>query len=113
MMSERQRVKWPAMTETVEGEPIHVEGREVVPLIRVTSRVRRTAVLSNEGVEAHGGGFVQLSPVGLLDRGDSGERRLAIRDQTARSIRWLLLIALIVPCVAIVLMYLSRRLGDR
>jgi uncharacterized spore protein YtfJ len=112
-MSDRQGAEWPLKTETVEGDPIHVEGRELVPLIRMTSRVRRTAVLSKGGVEAHGWGFVQLRPVALLDRSDDGERRLAIGDQTARWIGGLLLIALVVPCVAATLMYLSRRLSDR
>lgn len=112
-MNGRRRAEWPLMTETVEGDPIHVEGREFVPLVRMTSQVRRTAVLSNGGVEAHGWGFVQLRPVALLDRSDDGGWRLAIHDQTARWIRGLLLVALVVPCVAITLMYLSRRLSDR
>jgi hypothetical protein len=112
-MSDRRRAEWPLMTEIVEGDPIHVEGRELVPLIRMTSRVRRTAVLSNECVDARGGGFVQLRPVALLDRSDDGGQRLAIRDQTAWCIRWLLLTAIVVPCIAITLMYLSRRLGDQ
>jgi hypothetical protein len=101
------------MTEIVEGDPIHVEGRELVPLVRIMSRVRRKAVLGNGGVEARGWGFVQFRPLALLDRDEDGERRLAFRDQTARSISWLLLIALVVPCVAIILMYLSGRVSDR
>jgi hypothetical protein len=112
-MSDRRRAAWPSMTETVEGDPIHVAGRELVPLIRMTSRVRRRAVLGDGGVEAHGWGFIQLRPVALLDRSDDAGRRLAICDQTTRWIRWLLLIALIVPCVAAILMYLTRRFSHR
>jgi len=110
-MSDRGRAGWPLMTETVEGEPIHVQGRKLVPVIRMTSRVRRKAVLSNGGVEAHGWGFVQLCPIALLDRSEEGWQRLAVRDQTGWWIRWLLLIALAVPCVAVILICLARRFG--
>lgn len=112
-MSDRRGAEWPLMTEIVEGDPIHVQGRELVPLVRMTSRVRRTMVLENGGIEARGWGGVQFRPVALLDREEDGERRLAIVDPTRRWIRRLLLIALVIPCVASILIYLARRFSAR
>lgn len=109
-MSERRRDKWPLMTETVEGDPITVEGRELTPLVQVRSRVRRRASISNAGVSGHGWGFIQLRPIAILDRSESDGQRLPIRDQTIRSIKHLLLVAIVVPCVAAILITLSRRL---
>lgn len=112
-MRDCRGAEWPLMRETVEGEPIRVLGRELLPLIQITGRVRRRAVLSNGGVEAHGWGFLQLRPVALLDRSEDGWQRLAIIDPTRRWIRWLLLIALVIPCVAAILIYLARRFSAR
>lgn len=112
-MRDRRGAEGPLMTETVEGDPIRVQGRELVPLIQITRWVRRTAVLSSEGVEAYGRGLLQLRPVALLDRSKDGGQRLAIVDPTRRWIRWLLVIALLIPCVAGILTYMARRFRAR
>jgi hypothetical protein len=112
-MRDRPGPEWPLMTETVEGDPIHVQGRELVPLIRMTGRVRRSVVLSSGSVEAYGWSLLQLRPVALLDRSEDGWQRIAIVDPTRQWIRWLLMIALLIPCVAGILIYLARRFRAR
>jgi hypothetical protein len=108
-MSDRRWEKWPVMTEIVEGDPIHAEGRELTPVVRVTSHVRRQALVGNEGDAGQGRGFVHMRPVAILDSGDSGLQRLSTHDWTTRSTRRLLLVAFLVPCIAAMLIYLSRR----
>jgi hypothetical protein len=108
-----QRGPW--QTELVEGDPLPVEGRELVPLVRVTTRVRRRASLHSDGVGGQGSGLVHMRPVAILDRGEDGRvhERHQIRSRTARAIGGLALTALLVPCLAMVLVYLGRRLIDR
>jgi hypothetical protein len=102
----------PWMTEIVKGDPIQVEGRELVPLVRVTGRIRRRALLGSEGVSGGGWGFVYMRPVAILDRSGAGEHRLGIRSGTGRSFVWLSVAFLTVPLVAVLLVSLSRRSAD-
>jgi hypothetical protein len=103
----------PLMTETVRGDPIQVRGRELVPLVRVTSRVRRRASVGGGGVSGAGWGFVYMRPIAILDRNGAGVHRLPVRSETARSILWLFVVSLIVPLIALLLIYLSRRPDDK
>jgi hypothetical protein len=100
------------MTALVEGDPIHVGERELVPLVRVTSRVRRRAFVGSDGVSGGGWGFVHMRPVAILDRSGGGERRLRIHSGTGRVIGWLLLAVIVVPLMAVLLISLSRRTDD-
>lgn len=108
--------KGPWLTELVEGDPLQVAGRELVPLVRLTSRVRRRASLYSDGVDGQGYGFVHMRPVAILDKGESeqiNQEHHQIRDETARAIGWLALVALVIPWLAALLDYLSRRLDNR
>ncbi len=111
-MSGRIAKEWPLTMEIVEGDPIQVEGRELTPSVRVTSWVRRRASVG-EGVVGQGWGVVHMRPLAVLDRSDDGQAPLLIHDRTARSIRRLFFVALVVPCVAAVLMCLARRVTRR
>jgi len=100
----------PTMGEIVEGQPIRVGARELVPLVRVTGRVRRRAFLGSDRVSAQGWGFVTMRPVAILERDEAGERRIPIKDKTAQAIGGLLLAALIIPLLlapAVCLMHKS------
>lgn len=108
-MSDRTWEKWPMKTEIIEGDPIRVAGRELAPFVRVMRHTRRRARVGNEGVAGEGLGVVHMSPVAVVDRSASDGRRLPFRDRTTESIKWLLLVALIVPCLASMLIHLSRR----
>ena len=111
-MSDKRVKQSPLMTEIVRGDPIQVGGRELVPLVRVTSRVRRRAFVGSDGVGGGGWGFVCMRPVAILDRSRAGEHRLPVRGETVRSIVWLVLVFFVVPMVAVLLIYLSRRSDD-
>ena len=55
----------PVVTEVVEGEPIHIEGRELVPVVRVTSRVQRQAFVGTDGLAGQGAGLCPRARVQL------------------------------------------------
>jgi ABC-type nickel/cobalt efflux system permease component RcnA len=53
-----------------------------------------------------------MRPVAIVDRGEDGQHaqeRHKIHNQTARAIGWLGLAALLIPCVATLLVYVFRR----
>ncbi len=107
--------KGPRQTELVEGDPLPIEGRELVPLVRVTRRVQRRASIYSDGVNAQVLGLVHLRPIAILDREEDGRvhERHQIRNGTARAIGRLALAALLISCLATMLIYLGRRLIDR
>lgn len=68
----------------VQGEPIRVGQKEIVPEARVTSWLKRSATVGMEGVWGWGGGWVNIQPTAVIERGPEGERRIPIRDETTR-----------------------------
>lgn len=98
----------PLVSEVVEGEPIRVGGREMVPVVRVTTRGRRRAFVSPDRLAGQGWGFVRLQPIAILERSESGERRVPIRDRTAEVLGGLLLAAFIIPLLLGVAVRLAR-----
>ena len=90
------------MTEIVEGKAIRVGERELTPLVRVTSRVQRQALVGSDQLAGQGWGFMRMRPVAILERSEAGERRIPIQDKTAQTLNGLLLAALIIPLLAAV-----------
>lgn len=109
-MSEGERRGWPLVTEIVEGDPIQVEGGELVPIVRMTRYGRRRALIADEQIAGQGRHFVSLRPVAILDERRPEGQRVIICDETERAIKQLLLVALMVPLVAALLIYVWRRL---
>jgi len=105
--------KRPLLTEIIEGEPLHIEGRELVPLVRVTSLVKRRASLSGDRIHGRAYGFVRMRPVALLEKMGDKEQRHRIQNGTLRVLSWLVLVALAVPWLAALLIYLWRRREER
>ncbi len=99
----------PVRTEVVEGRPISVDGRELVPLVRVTRGARRQAQLRGDEVSAQGYGFVRMRPVAVVETDDSVEKRHAIHDETKRVMAWLMLVTALIPLLAALLIYVARR----
>jgi uncharacterized spore protein YtfJ len=105
-------VEWrrgPMASEVVEGEPIRVGERELVPVVRVTTRVRRHAFVGTGRLAGQGWGLVRLQPVAILERGEADERRIPIHDRTAQALSGLLLAAFIIPLLLAVAVRLARR----
>ena len=98
----------PVVSEVVEGEPIRVGGRELVPVVRVTTHGRRGATVGPDRLAGRGWGFVRLQPIAILERSESGERRASIRDRTAEVLGGLLLAAFIIPLLLAVAVRLAR-----
>jgi uncharacterized spore protein YtfJ len=95
--------------KTVEGEPIRIGERELVPVVRVETEVRRRAFVGASGLAGEGAGFVHLRPVAVLERSEEGERCISIQDRTAQLFGGLLLAALVIPA----LMLLAERIARR
>jgi hypothetical protein len=97
------------MIETVEGRPICVEGRELVPVVRVEADVRRRAFVGARGLAGEGAGFVHMRPVAILERSGAGERRIPIFDRTAQLLGGLLLAALVIPALMLLAELIARK----
>jgi hypothetical protein len=100
-----------AISEVVEGEGMGVGGREVVPVVRMTTYVRRRALVGTDQLAAQGHGFVHLRPVAIVERSEAGERRFLIYDKTAQIVSGLLLVAFVVPLLLGMVVWVARRLG--
>jgi uncharacterized spore protein YtfJ len=95
--------------KTIEGRPIRVGQRELVPVVRVETDVRRRALVGAGRLAGAGSGVVHMQPVAILERSEAGERRIPIYDRTAQLLGGLLLAALVIPA----LMLLAERLARR
>ena len=95
--------------ETVHGEPYEVGGRRLTPVARITSFGKAKATIGAKQVSGWSGGFVQVTPMAIVEETSEGERRIAIADRTSQAI-W----NLAVGTAAIVLVLgLIRRLVGR
>jgi hypothetical protein len=110
-MAGRKRGKQnPTVTsEVVEGEPIRVGEREIVPVVRVTSHSERRAFVGNQRSGGYGWQFVHVRPIAILERSEAAERQIPIQNQTARALGGLLLAALIIPVLLGVVVHLARK----
>ena len=97
------------MIKVVEGRPIRVGERELVPLVRVESQVQRQAFVGNDRLAGQGRGYVRMHPVAILERSATGERRIPIQDRTAQAIGGLLLAAFVIPLLLALAVRLMRR----
>ncbi len=95
-------------TEVVQGRPLDVEGRHLVPVARRTSGIRRRATIST-GVTGRGGGFVHLRPIGVVEQQGEEQSFIPIPDQTAQALWGMLAAAVIVPLLLILAARLARR----
>jgi hypothetical protein len=103
------RKRRPLTIEVVEGEPIRVGERELVPLVRVTTYGRRRAFVGTDRLAGQVWGFVRMRPVAILERGGAGERRLPVQDKTVQAISGFLLAAFIIPLLLAVAVRMARK----
>jgi hypothetical protein len=96
------------MVQIVEGKPIRVEGRELIPIVRVETSMQRRVFVGSDGLAVHGLGSVTTQPIAILERSDGSERRIAIPDRTAQLLGGLLLAALVIPLLLSVAVRLTR-----
>ena len=113
MHEQDAKKRGPLVTKIVEGVPIRVEGREVVPVVRMTSRVQRRAFVCNDRIGARGGGSVHMRPVAILERDETGERRIPIQDKTMQALGGLLLAAFVIPPLLALAVRLMRKTSSQ
>jgi hypothetical protein len=68
----------------LQGEPIRVGQREIVPEAQVTWLMRRSGTVEMNGTSGRGGGWVSIKPKALIERGPGFTRSIPIRDETSR-----------------------------
>ena len=97
------RQQWPWTTELVEGEPIQVGERELIPLVRVRSIIRRQVTFGTEASNGGGGGLVWLQPTAVIERRpDGSQEQFPVLDHTWIAIKGMLLGALGLPILYLV-----------
>ena len=88
----------PWKTELIEGEPIQVGQRQLIPIVRMRSTVRRQVTFGTQESSGGGGGLVWLQPVAVIERRpDGSEEHIAILDETGTAIKGMLIGALTLP----------------
>jgi hypothetical protein len=73
----------PFRVKTVRGQPYEVDGRKLVPVVRIVSFGRARGTIGVNGVIGRGAGFALLLPMAIEEKTAEGERRIATRDTTA------------------------------
>ena len=68
----------------VQGEPIRVGQKQVVPEAQVTWCLRHRATIGTHHSSGWGAGVVSIQPTALVECGPMGTRRIPIRDETMR-----------------------------
>ena len=99
----------PVRSKIVQGKPIRVGERELVPVVRVTAFGRRKAFLGSNRMEAQGWTTVSLRPIAVIERNDTGERLIRIPDRTTQLMGGLLLAAFVIPLLLAVAARLVRK----
>jgi uncharacterized spore protein YtfJ len=95
--------------ETVHGEPYEVGGRRLIPVARLTSFGKARATIGTRQVSSWGGGFVQVTPLAVVEETPEGERRIAIADRTSRAMGGLVLGAAAIVLFFALIRWLARR----
>ena len=80
--------------KTVRGDPYYVDGRELIPVVRVVSFGKARATIGTRQVAGRGGGFVWIKPLAIVEVTPDGERWIPIQDGTASAMRGMLAAAI-------------------
>ena len=97
----------------VQGEPIRVGQREVIPEAQVISWLQRRATIGTHRSSGLGAGRVSIRPRALVERGPMGTRRIPIRDETMRMLAGLAAGAVFVWFLAEIAVRLATNRGGR
>ena len=95
----------PWYSELIEGDPKQVGQRQLIPVVKVWSIVRRRVTFGIQGSNGGGIGLVWMQPIAMIDRRpDGSEERVPIPDATGTAIKGMLIGALALPilylCIA-------------
>jgi len=94
----REATPW--RTDILEGDSYHIGQRELIPLVKVRSIIRRQVTFGTQSSSGYGGGLVWLKPVAVIERKpDGSEHRIAVIDETGTVIKGMLIGALTLPII--------------
>jgi hypothetical protein len=80
------------------GDPIQVEQRQLIPVARVRSVVRRHVTFGTKASSGRAGGLVWIKPVAVVEcHPDGSEEQIPISDETWSAIRAMLIGVLVLP----------------
>ena len=97
--------------QTVRGEPYEVRGRRLAPLARMVSLGGARATVGTHRLEGRGWGVVYVKPLAIIEETPGGERRMAIRDGTARALMGMYLAAVSITLLLAAVRWLARERG--
>ena len=98
----------PWSTQVFEGEPIQVGRRQLIPVVKMRSVVRRQITFGTNSAQGSGAGFVWMQPVAVIEqRADGSQQRISIVDQNAAAVQGLLISALALPLLYVVVLVLK------
>jgi hypothetical protein len=69
---------------TIQGEPLRVGEREIIPEAQVTTWINHSATIGAQSISGRGGGVVSIRPTAVIERVSGMTRRVPIRDETSR-----------------------------
>jgi uncharacterized spore protein YtfJ len=88
----------PWKTELIEGDPVQIDGRQLIPVVKVRSMLRRQVTFGTAASSGGGGGLVWLQPVAVIERqSDGSEERFPITDEAGMAVRGMLIGAMVLP----------------
>jgi hypothetical protein len=99
--------------ETIQGQPLRVGDREIVPEAEVWSFQTRQLGLQGDSASGGGAWWSWLHPTALIERGSRGERRVRINDVNLQFEIALLVAALMLPVLLTIFTDWANRSSDR
>lgn len=99
----------PLRIETVRGEPYEIDGRTLIPVVRIVAWGKAKATVGTKRVGGWGSGFVSIRPLAMVEERAAGERRIAITDATSEAVGRLLCAALAITLFLGTIRWLVKR----
>ncbi len=98
--------------ETIQGQPLRVGDREIVPEAEVWSFQTRQLGLQESSASGGGMWWSWSHPTALIERGPNGERRVRINDVNLQFEIALLVAAIILPVLLTIFTSWANRSSD-
>ena len=98
--------------ETLQGQPLHVGDREIMPEAEVWSLRTRQIGLRENNASGGGAWWSWSRPTALIERTSDGERRVRITDVNLQLEIMLLIAALVLPLLLTIFAQWANRSSD-
>ena len=98
--------------ETIQGQPLRMGDREIVPEAEVWSFQARQIGLQSNSASGGGARWSWSRPTALIERGPGGERRVQIDDVNLQLEIVLLVAAIALPVLLSIFTYWANRSSD-